>query len=316
MAHQRSYLIELPPELLKNIVDQLDEEDVVSVVMLSQHFRSFFFDYWFHRQFISRVRRLEQNAQFEAEEDDETVDTSKKTEEFPVRICWSLLRHALLVDSPWIMRHIKTCRNELDLDESLALRETMENCYLYLAISQDAPMIVAWLLESQAEKIPGLVGQKHHPKLTPFCLALSKSNASKQEDLDASLMTAYTHLLPRTVKLLLDKGANPNAYNGEELKAVHSHYLARQYHLVASYALDTPISWIGDIITALVAHGSDIDSSTGMMHTDGCHICLDRFYSTPECFKVELTRVDILILMREYGLTSYSIACGRKGRPD
>ncbi|KAI1736994.1 hypothetical protein F4680DRAFT_451354 [Xylaria scruposa] len=209
MAQQRVYLVQLPPELLMHIFKQLGIKDVSSVVKLNRHLNCLFFDYFFDRVF---------EDMFEKEKRRRHVDTPHTPEEIRdarVFICRINIGHVLQADSPRLMNYIKN-RGELSLYEhefpKLDIRPggTIQNYYLVSAILEDAPRVVIWLLESGIQTVHGLNDEKHQ-KLMPLCLTLLKGDASTQEELDASLGTACTYLLPRTVGLLLERGANPKA---------------------------------------------------------------------------------------------------------
>ncbi|KAI0549926.1 hypothetical protein F4679DRAFT_545198 [Xylaria curta] len=232
MAQQRVYLVQLPPELLMHIAKQLGINDVSSLMKLNRRLNCLFFDYFFDRVF---EKMLKPHCRPD--------DTPEEIRDSQVHTCRIMIRDALEVDSPRIMNYIKN-RGELSLDESgfpkldikpsESMRKadmkqggTMQNYYLVYAITEDAPRVVNWLLESGIQTVHGLSDEKNQ-KLMPLCLTLSKGDASTQEELDAALGTACTYLLPRTTGLLLERGANPKARTSNGTTAFGSLRRARE----------------------------------------------------------------------------------------
>ncbi|KAI0445279.1 ankyrin repeat-containing domain protein [Xylaria telfairii] len=184
-------------------------------------------------------------------------------------------------------------------------------------------MVAAWLLEIGIQTTHGVGyvedvngGKDYYPELDPLCLTLSKGNASTQEELNASLMTACTHGFARIAKFLLSRGANPNAYNPKGLNALHCLVLSPGYHPVLVYSCDIKESFkndlddptiVKDIMTALVAHGLNIQSPTQTTHIDECsQPCLRR----PDCTHRGETAIHLTAMKQKTATLSMLVEYG------
>ncbi|TGJ83463.1 hypothetical protein E0Z10_g5300 [Xylaria hypoxylon] len=278
MVQQHGHILALPGELHLHIVDQFDSiGDISSVVQLNRYFRSFFFDYLFDAKFTRRV----QIAQRELE---------RKVQGIPRR---TVQDGAQQTSNTANLRneYIATRRKKLNLME-LPWRicekagYTMETGYLHFALVADAPRVANCLLKYGVDMDREI---NDHPELMPLCLALSSKYTSAQKELDAALRIACSYVLPRTVKSLLVRGANPNAYSPYGLNAIHCLLAARLPRLFSDILyrfrwrrLDFIFknkcweSSIPTILDDLLAYGSDIRSSTQTSLRHECH---------PECWK-------------------------------
>ncbi|TRX95866.1 hypothetical protein FHL15_003420 [Xylaria flabelliformis] len=113
------------------------------------------------------------------------------------------------------MNYVKN-RMDLIIDES---HGTMENHYLVPAITEDAPRTAAWLIESGTQTVHRSV-DKNHQDLIPLCLTLSKSDASTQEELDASQDRMYLSLDTHCWAFLLERGSDPKARTSNGITAL------------------------------------------------------------------------------------------------
>ncbi|KAI0471287.1 ankyrin repeat-containing domain protein [Xylaria cf. heliscus] len=281
MVQKRTYLVGLPPELHMEIFDQLDVWDVVSVALTGRVLFSSF-EYWFKHEGAARLRR----AQIEAKLAGKTIDTSKQTREWELQVFWCLFRHALLTDSPLIVKYIDDHMKEIDFEEYDARIQysdwspwltyssslvsdlwTRKRSYLCYAICQDAPTVASWLLRKKSWKI--FDKNLESRKVKEICWAIRKRMSSKQKELDEALRAACGMALPRVVNFLLEKGANPNAYDVKGMNALHCLVLPEGYHRIFLCEQDVhagipefeqidPLHDFGDITKALVAYGLDI----------------------------------------------------------
>ncbi|KAM7186712.1 hypothetical protein V8F20_011284 [Naviculisporaceae sp. PSN 640] len=85
-----------------------------------------------------------------------------------------------------------------------------EHTFLHLALLGDAPSIAELLIELGAD-----IDQvsKNYPDLTTLCLTLARPETASQRNLDVALRIASSYAFPRTTRVLLEHGANPNIMN-------------------------------------------------------------------------------------------------------
>ncbi|KAI1302002.1 ankyrin repeat-containing domain protein [Xylaria venustula] len=287
MAQQRSHLLLLPQELQLEIVSWLDdEEDVSSVAQLNRYFRCLFFDYSF--DFSCTQFQQEPWACCYTHNDD-----NPRTRE--LSWCRLLLRHATKTNSSWLAEQVVVRRKVLDLTERLPVvfyyytdhlqphEGEDSSSYLHCAVTADAPHVVTTLLEAGADMNRET---KNYPELMPLYQTLSMSHTSTQKELDTSLQIACSNALPRTVAHLLARGANPNAFNSYGLNAVHCLLSARKPKIASEFGyclqfrnreriwegtVPTWKSFIPDILTDLLAHGSDTHLTTQTRSKHQCH---------------------------------------------
>ncbi|KAF2967643.1 hypothetical protein GQX73_g5918 [Xylaria multiplex] len=291
------HLLMLPRELHLHIVEQLDSIcDVSSVVQLNRYFHALLFDYLFDLTFTKRLQKAqgifgrrdwetgEQKARYGSQQTGNVGDLHRRIE---FQLTGSLFQCAVRIDSLWMIEYIATRRKVLDLMGPLPrgvcarVGYSMETGYLHFALVADAPRVAAYLLKCGVDMSRDI---SDHPELTPLCLTLSMKPTNTQKELDASLRIACSYVLPQTVRSLLVRGANPNAYSPYGLNAIHWLLAARLPGLSNdsvyqfSFKSSDP-SWksrIPTILNDLLAFGSDIHSSTQTLSRHECH---------PACWK-------------------------------
>ncbi|KAI0540462.1 hypothetical protein GGR58DRAFT_499041 [Xylaria digitata] len=267
MAQEYGHLLALPRELHLDIVEQLDSIRDNPWGILRR-------DDWETNE-LEVLYGLRQSS---------NADNPHNSLEF--RLTWSLFQYAVRIDSLWIIEYIATRRKELNLMEPLPRQfytragHATETSYLHFALVVDAPRVAACLLKCGVD-MSGEISD--HPELTPLCLTLSMRHTSTQKELDASLRIACSYVLPRTVRSLLVRGANPNAYSPYGLNAIHWLLATRlpglSNDLVYRFGLrfDSKygdLSWesrIPTILNDLLAFGSDIHSPTQTLSRHECH---------------------------------------------
>ncbi|KAM5341609.1 hypothetical protein ACJ41O_014640 [Fusarium nematophilum] len=83
------------------------------------------------------------------------------------------------------------------------------------AATDDAPNVVAFLLRH------GNNAYDDEPAFMPLCLALARTQSCFDHSLDEPLLIAARYRMPRTMRFLLHRGADPNAVDSLGLAALH-----------------------------------------------------------------------------------------------
>ena len=190
-SHQAAF-DRLPPELLVDIVGRLDAtEDVSAVTRLSKRCRSLFLDDLMARQI--RQRRL----------------TPGVHPDVPLV---ELFLHSVKHDTVFIVEGLHQDRDIRGVIPFLVAGRGIT--FLAFALLADAPRIAAYLLRTGSDLDLDNLGHLRHsipfPDLIALLLAIAGAWGRSQRKLDWALRIACRYAMPRTVRLLLTFGADPN----------------------------------------------------------------------------------------------------------
>ncbi|KAI1267715.1 ankyrin repeat-containing domain protein [Xylariaceae sp. FL1019] len=293
----------MPTEMIQAITSYMSDKDFGTflascrTIYVACHMR--FFTVNFNRMIENRTREARRRRVPDAENAvlrrlfilSVKSDSACMADQLSRRDALDLRQHATAF---YPVYPVMTCMCPRELDDVNSL---------HLAILGDAPAVIIYLMKQGVGMSEPM---EKHVDLLSLCLVLTKAHAT-QGELDKALRTTVTYRLPRCVKNLLVRGANPNAYNQFGLTATHYAFmpcaplsapsvLTRALVFLSQLNKNQPMDSIAiqqarpalatmrrtRLLKDLLTYGADLTLRT---RTTRFHICDEKCWKSIDCYQ-------------------------------